>query len=63
MRRKNSAMNEFPILDPKEGVPIFYPYIPKNVDREILDTLKTRWIGQGPKVDKFEKLFKKKILK
>ena len=52
-------MNEFPILDPRKGVPIFYPYIPKNVDREILDTLKTRWIGQGPKVDKFEKLFKK----
>ena len=62
MIKKNSAMNEFPILDPRKGVPIFYPYIPKNVDREILDTLKTRWIGQGPKVDKFEKLFKKKYL-
>ena len=62
MIKENSAMNEFPILDPRKGVPIFYPYIPKNVDREILDTLKTRWIGQGPKVDKFEKLFKKKYL-
>ena len=61
MKTINSAMNEFPILDPKKGVPIFYPYVPKNVHREIHNTLKTRWIGQGPKVDKFEKLFKKNI--
>ena len=34
MKIKNSAMNEFPILDPRKGVPIFYPYIPKNVHQQ-----------------------------
>lgn len=57
-----SAMNEYPLMDPKKGIPLFYPFIPKNVKHEINDTLKTRWIGQGPKVEKFEKVFKKKFL-
>ena len=51
------GMNEFPLLDPEEGVPLFYPFIPPEATAEVLDTLNSRWIGQGPKVDKFEKNF------
>lgn len=39
-------------------IPLFYPYIPKEkILREIEDTLNTRWLGQGPKVNKFEARF------
>ena len=43
--------------------PLFWPHIPnkKKLLAEIEDTLNTRWIGQGPKVDVFEKEFKKKF--
>ena len=51
------GMNEFPLLDPEEGVPLFYPFISPEATAEVLDTLNSRWIGQGPKVDKFEKNF------
>ncbi|MCJ7663024.1 MAG: DegT/DnrJ/EryC1/StrS family aminotransferase [Desulfobacterales bacterium] len=44
-------------------IPLFYP--PKmNVDLvmdEIRSTLESRWIGQGPKVDLFEKMFGEKF--
>lgn len=42
--------------------PIFWPYVPKKkILKEISDTLNGRWLGQGPKVDKFEKEFGKKF--
>ena len=44
-----------------EGVPLFYPHVPEGAIVEVSDTLSGRWIGQGPKVDKFEKLFKEKF--
>lgn len=41
---------------------LFYPYIPKEkILRELSDTLDGRWIGQGPKVDLFEKKFGQKM--
>ena len=41
-------------------IPLFYPYIPKKkILKELSDTLSGRWIGQGPKVDLFEKKFAK----
>lgn len=40
---------------------MFYPYVPKRARDEVIDTLKSRWIGQGPKVDKFEQDFSKKF--
>lgn len=36
---------------------LFHPYIPKSAIKAITATLSTRWIGQGPKVDLFEKKF------
>mgnify|MGYP001592665871 FL=1 len=45
-----------------ETIPIFWPHIPKErILEEIQDTLNGRWLGQGPKVDKFEKEFGKKF--
>lgn len=55
-------MNEYPLLSESEGIPLFYPHIPKNAITEVTDTLSGRWIGQGPKVDKFEKMFQKIFL-
>ena len=40
---------------------LFYPYIPEQSIEEVVDTLHTRWIGQGPKVDLFEQVWKEKI--
>jgi perosamine synthetase len=59
---KQNRFEDNPILDPTEGVPLFRPHIPKNSKLEISHTLDTRWIGQGPKVDKFENQFSKKFL-
>ena len=55
-------MNEYPLLDENKGIPLFYPHIPKDAIDEVADTLSGRWIGQGPKVDKFEREFKKLFL-
>ena len=41
----------------KENTVLFYPYIPKDSIKELKKTLNTRWIGQGPIVEKFEKKF------
>lgn len=41
---------------------LFYPYISKKSIKNITKTISSRWIGQGPKVDLFEKLFQKKFL-
>ena len=59
---KNKAMNEFPLLNENEGVPLFYPHIPEGAIEEVSDTLSGRWIGQGPKVDIFESQIKEKFL-
>lgn len=55
-------MNEFPILDPKDGIPLFYPHMPDGALEEVADTLSGRWIGQGPKVDLFERQFAEMFL-
>lgn len=61
LSQKNKSMNEFPLLEEKDGIPLFYPYISINSEREILETLRSRWIGQGPKVELFENQFQRKI--
>ena len=59
---KNTAMNEFPLLDSRKGIPLFLPKISKEGIKLVTQTLNTRWIGQGPKVNLFEKIFKKRFL-
>ena len=45
----------------RETIPMFYPHMPESVIGILAETLKSRWIGQGPKVDEFEKEFSKKF--
>lgn len=38
-------------------IDLFHPYVPKEVIEEVSDTLRSRFIGQGPRVEKFERDF------
>ena len=38
-------------------VVLFHPYVPEGTGEAVAEVLKTRWIGQGPRVDQFEKEF------
>ncbi len=62
MNRKETPMNEFPLMKVEKGNKVlFHPHIPKNANNYIAETLSTRWIGQGPKVDQFEIEYSKKF--
>ena len=39
------------------NIVLFHPHIPLKAAEKVNEVLNTRWIGQGPKVDEFEKLF------
>ncbi len=55
-------MNEAPLMEVGEkNIVLFHPHISDKAREYVNDTLKTRWIGQGPKVDKFEQEFSKKF--
>ena len=57
---KKSGKNDLPIMSTGKGKTVlFHPYIPKKAIQYVNDTLKSRWIGEGPKVKIFEKKFKK----
>ena len=45
--------------DQSKNIVLFYPHIPKNSLKSLEKTLSTRWIGQGPMVDRFEKKLSK----
>ncbi len=45
----------------KKSIVLFHPYVPKSAIEAVKKTLKSRWIGQGPKVAEFEKLWEEKI--
>jgi dTDP-4-amino-4,6-dideoxygalactose transaminase len=42
-------------MSPDEGIVLCHPHIPRS------DTLDSRWIGQGPKVDQFENSSREKF--
>lgn len=55
-------MNENPLMQEGDGkIVLFYPEISKNASKYVTDSLNSRWIGQGPKVDKFENQFNNKF--
>ena len=59
-----NKFQDYPLLKisrKQKSVPLFYPHIPKNAKKIMSKILSTRWIGQGPLVDKFEKVFSKKF--
>jgi dTDP-4-amino-4,6-dideoxygalactose transaminase len=54
--------NDLPILEVGgNNIVLFHPHIPENATKYVIDTLSTRWIGQGPKVEQFEHEFSKKF--
>lgn len=44
-----------------ENIVLFHPYVPESAIHELQTTLKSRWIGQGPKVERFEREFARKL--
>ncbi len=42
-------------------VVLFHPFVPKEAAERMAEVLSTRWIGQGPLVDKFESQFEESI--
>lgn len=44
-----------------ENIVLFHPHISESAIEMVLQTLHTRWIGQGPKVDEFENRFSKRF--
>src|SRR5262249_12380788 len=58
LKVREKAMDEFPIMEEKPGnVVLFHPHIPTKAIDAVARVLKTRWIGQGPLVDEFERKF------
>jgi perosamine synthetase len=49
-------------LKEKNKILMFYPYISTKSLINLNKTIKSRWVGQGPKVELFEKKFSKKFL-
>lgn len=53
-------MNEMPLMEVgAKNIVLFHPHIPAKAIEYVSDTLRTRWIGQGPKVEEFENKFSK----
>ena len=51
-------MNDFPLMEDKPGnIVLFHPHISENAVNAVVKVLNSRWIGQGPLVDAFERKF------
>jgi perosamine synthetase len=57
MTEKQPVCDEALILAQGENIVLFYPHIPSGAAERVSQTLATRWIGQGPQVDRFETEF------
>ncbi len=63
-KSRNLPQNEFPLMETQKGnIVLFHPHIAPSSFQEISQTISTRWIGQGPKVEKFEKMFQQRFTK
>lgn len=52
------AMDEFPVMEDKSGnIVLFHPHVSTKAIDAVIKVLKTRWIGQGPLVEDFERKF------
>ncbi|MBS0205660.1 MAG: DegT/DnrJ/EryC1/StrS family aminotransferase [Planctomycetes bacterium] len=50
--------HDMPLMRTAPGtIVLFHPYVPEAALSSVADTLASRWIGQGPKVDLFERTF------
>ena len=53
----NRPVVEHRIMKSEEGIVLFHPHIPANTKKYVNEVLDSRWIGQGPKVEEFERQF------
>lgn len=44
-----------------DNIVLFHPFVPEAAIASVTETLKSRWIGQGPKVDRFEQVFVERL--
>jgi dTDP-4-amino-4,6-dideoxygalactose transaminase len=44
-----------------DNIVLFHPHVPEAAIAEVVDTLRSRWIGPGPKVELFEKMFEERL--
>jgi len=55
-------IKDMPIMEDKQdNIVLFYPNIPDSAKESVMETLNSRWIGQGPKVKLFEERFRDKF--
>lgn len=59
--RQLMPKNDLPLMSTTEGIVLFHPHIPVKAKEYVCDTLSGRWIGQGPKVEAFEKRFQEQF--
>jgi len=53
-----TAPKDMPLMETGEGrIVLFHPHIPESAIQAVTATLRTRWIGQGPQVEEFERRF------
>jgi perosamine synthetase len=54
---KFTRWNEAKLMSESDAIVMFRPHIPSDAATRVADCLSTRWIGQGPAVDRFEAEF------
>lgn len=61
-REEYLDMDVAPVMEEGEGrIVLFRPHIPKRAYEYVAQVLDSRWIGQGPRVEAFEKEFEKRF--
>lgn len=55
---------DLPLLNIEEAgaLPLFMPYVTDAIRSAVAEQLTTRWVGQGPGVDRFEGRFRERVL-
>jgi dTDP-4-amino-4,6-dideoxygalactose transaminase len=62
LSKAERPMNEFPLMEPtQDSIVLFHPHIPEKAIEAVGAVLRTRWIGQGPRVEEFEQKFTKRF--
>ncbi len=57
-----NAVRDMSLMDMgPDNIVLFHPHVSETAIRSVEQTLRTRWIGQGPKVDAFEKKFSQRF--
>jgi perosamine synthetase len=58
LKSSEKPMDEFPVMEDKQGnIVLFHPHISANAIDAVVKVLNSRWIGQGPLVEEFERRF------